>query len=41
MPTLSQIGHMLAIRSEKESFLQRGPLSNLWLLGSLLLNFAL
>jgi len=39
--TLSQMGNVLAIRSERESFLQRGPLSNLWLLGAVLLTFAL
>jgi P-type Ca2+ transporter type 2C len=39
--TLSQMGHVLAIRSEQESFLQRGPLSNQWLLGAVLLTFAL
>lgn len=41
MLTLSQMGHVLAIRAERESFIQRGPLSNLWLLGSVLLTFAL
>ena len=39
--TLSQMGHVLAIRSDQESFIQRGPLSNLWLLGAVLLTFAL
>ncbi|MEJ2231737.1 MAG: HAD-IC family P-type ATPase, partial [Nitrospirales bacterium] len=39
--TLSQMGNVLAIRSEHESFLQRGPLSNVWLLGAVLLTFAL
>ena len=39
--TLSQMGNVLAIRSEKESFLQRGPLSNPWLLGAVVLTFAL
>jgi len=39
--TLSQMGNVLAIRSERESFIQRGPLSNLWLLGAVLLTFAL
>lgn len=39
--TLSQMGHVLAIRAEKDSFLQRGPLSNLWLFGAVLLTFAL
>jgi Ca2+-transporting ATPase len=39
--TLSQMGHVLAIRSEQESFIQRGPLSNAWLLGAVVLTFAL
>ncbi|MCW5784447.1 MAG: cation-translocating P-type ATPase [Nitrospirales bacterium] len=39
--TLSQMGNVLAIRSEKESFLQRGPLSNPWLFGAVVLTFAL
>ena len=39
--TLSQMGHVLAIRSEQESFVQQGPLGNLWLLGAVLLTFAL
>jgi Ca2+-transporting ATPase len=39
--TLSQMGHVLAIRSEQDSFLKRGPLSNLWLVGAVLLTFAL
>ncbi|WP_447962772.1 cation-translocating P-type ATPase [Nitrospira sp. Ecomares 2.1] len=39
--TLSQMGHVLAIRAEQESFLQRGPLTNLWLFGAVLLTFAL
>jgi len=39
--TLSQMGNVLAIRSERESFIQRGPLSNLWLLGAVLLTFGL
>ncbi len=39
--TLSQMGNVLAIRSERESFIQRGPLSNLWLLGAVLLTFVL
>ncbi|WP_342349194.1 calcium-translocating P-type ATPase, PMCA-type [uncultured Nitrospira sp.] len=39
--TLSQMGNVLAIRSEQESFLRRGPLSNPLLLGAVLLTFAL
>jgi Ca2+-transporting ATPase len=39
--TLSQMGNVLAIRSEQDSFFQRGPLSNVWLLGAVLLTFAL
>jgi len=39
--TLSQMGNVLAIRSEQDSFLQRGPLSNVWLLGAVFLTFAL
>jgi Ca2+-transporting ATPase len=39
--TLSQMGNVLAIRSEQESFFQRGPLSNPLLLGAVLLTFAL
>ncbi|MGD9851176.1 MAG: cation-translocating P-type ATPase [Nitrospirales bacterium] len=39
--TLSQMGHVLAIRSEQESCIQRGPLSNPLLLGAVLLTFAL
>ncbi|MDR4459080.1 MAG: cation transporting ATPase C-terminal domain-containing protein [Nitrospirales bacterium] len=39
--TLSQMGHVLAISVEQGSFLQRGPLSNVWLLGAVLLTFAL
>ncbi len=39
--TLLQMGHVLAIRSEQDSFLQRGPVSNVWLLGAVLLTFAL
>ena len=38
---LSQMGHVLAIRSEKESFFQQGALSNKPLLGAFLLTFAL
>ncbi|MDR4483676.1 MAG: cation-translocating P-type ATPase C-terminal domain-containing protein [Nitrospirales bacterium] len=37
----SQRGHVLAIRSEQNSFLQQGPLSNPLLLGAVLLTFAL
>ncbi|WP_447965881.1 cation transporting ATPase C-terminal domain-containing protein [Nitrospira sp. Ecomares 2.1] len=40
MPTLSQMGHVLAIRAERESCIQRGPLSNIWLVRSWLLTFA-
>ncbi|WNM60116.1 cation-translocating P-type ATPase [Candidatus Nitrospira allomarina] len=39
--TLSQMGHVLAIRAEQESFIQRGPLTNLWVLGAVVLTFAL
>lgn len=39
--TLSQMGHVLAIRSERESFFQQGPLSNLPLLGAVALTFTL
>ena len=39
--TLLQMGHVLAIRSEQDSFLKRRPLSYLWLLGAVLLTFAL
>ncbi|MDR4486099.1 MAG: cation-translocating P-type ATPase [Nitrospirales bacterium] len=39
--TLSQMGNVLAIRSERESFIQRGLLSNIWLLGAVLLTFGL
>lgn len=38
---LSQMGHVLAIRSEKESFFRQGPLSNKPLLGAVLLTFGL
>jgi Ca2+-transporting ATPase len=38
---LSQMGNVLAIRSERESFLRQGPFSNLPLLGAVLLTFAL
>jgi Ca2+-transporting ATPase len=39
--TLSQMGHVLAIRSETESLFQQGVWSNLPLLGAVLLTFAL
>jgi len=39
--TLSQMGHVLAIRSERDSFFVQGPFSNLPLLGATLLTFAL
>jgi Ca2+-transporting ATPase len=39
--TLSQMGHVLAIRAERASFLQQGPGSNLPLLGAVLLTFGL
>jgi len=38
---LSQMGHVLAIRSEKESFFRQGALSNKPLLGAVLLTFGL
>ncbi|MDY0042919.1 MAG: cation-translocating P-type ATPase, partial [Desulforhabdus sp.] len=38
---LSQMGHVLAIRSEKESFFKLGALSNKPLLGAVLLTFGL
>jgi P-type Ca2+ transporter type 2C len=38
---LSQMGHVLAIRSEQDSFFKQGPLSNKPLLGAVLLTFAL
>jgi len=38
---LSQMGHVLAIRSEKESLFRQGILSNLPLLGAVLLTFLL
>ncbi len=38
---LSQMGHVLAIRSERESFFKQGPLSNKPLLGAVLLTFGL
>ncbi len=39
--TLSQMGHVLAIRSDQESLFSQGPLSNLPLLGAVLVTFAL
>ena len=39
--TLSQMGHVLAIRSERDSFFVQGPFSNLPLLGATMLTFAL
>lgn len=39
--TLSQMGNVLAIRSERESFFSLGPLTNRPLLGAVLLTFAL
>jgi len=39
--TLSQLGHVLAIRSERESLFVHGVLSNRMLIGALLLTFAL
>ncbi|OWW22811.1 cation-translocating P-type ATPase, partial [Noviherbaspirillum denitrificans] len=39
--TLSQMGHVLAIRSERESLFSQGLASNLPLLGAVLLTFAL
>lgn len=39
--TLSQMGHVLAIRSESESLFRQGLLSNAPLLGAVLLTFAL
>ncbi len=38
---LSQMGHVLAIRSEHESFFKRGRMTNPLLLGAVLLTFAL
>lgn len=38
---LSQMGHVLAIRSEEESFFSQGALSNKPLIGAVLLTFAL
>jgi P-type Ca2+ transporter type 2C len=39
--TLSQLGHVMAIRSGNESFFRVGPLSNKTLLGAVALTFAL
>ncbi|MFQ5991910.1 MAG: calcium-translocating P-type ATPase, PMCA-type [Nitrospiraceae bacterium] len=39
--TLSQMGNVLALRSEKESFFKQGPWSNRPLLGAVLLTFGL
>jgi Ca2+-transporting ATPase len=39
--TLSQLGHVLAIRSERESLFTQGVLSNRLLVGALVLTFAL
>jgi Ca2+-transporting ATPase len=39
--TLSQMGHVLAIRSERDSFFVQGPFSNLPLLGATLFTLAL
>ena len=39
--TLSQLGHVLAIRSERESLFSRGVFSNPALIGAVLLTFAL
>jgi P-type Ca2+ transporter type 2C len=39
--TLSQMGHVLAIRSERESLFRQGLLSNLSLLGAVVLTFML
>jgi len=39
--TLSQLGHVLAIRSERESLFSQGVLSNRVLIGALVLTFAL
>src|SRR6187401_166366 len=36
---LGQMAHVLAIRSEKQSFFQTGLISNKWLIGSVLLTF--
>ena len=39
--TLSQMGNVLALRSERESFFAMGPSTNLPLLGAVVLTFAL
>jgi len=39
--TLSQMGHVLAVRSERESLLAQGLWSNRWLLGAVALTFLL
>ncbi len=39
--TLAQMGHALAIRSERDSLFQQGLLSNKFMLGSVLLTFSL
>ena len=39
--TLSQMGHVLAIRSEQESFFSRGVWTNPWLIGAVALTFGL
>jgi Ca2+-transporting ATPase len=39
--SLTQLGHVMAIRSEKESLFTQGPLSNLPLAGAVLLTFLL
>jgi Ca2+-transporting ATPase len=39
--TLSQMGHVLAIRSERDSFFRQGPFSNFPLLGAVTLTFLL
>jgi Ca2+-transporting ATPase len=39
--TLAQMGHVLAIRSERESLFQQGVFSNPYLIGSVLLTFGL
>ena len=39
--TLSQMGNVLALRSERESFFTMGPLTNLPLLGAVMLTFVL
>jgi Ca2+-transporting ATPase len=39
--TLSQMGHLLAIRSERDSLFKQGPLTNIPLLGAVLFTFLL